>query len=87
MRDTLFVGAGERVPIWPTVYVAAEVSPRLSGYAPGTSQFGFALEKRAGGHMFQLNLTNSPGSTFAQVARGASPRSLSLGFNLSRKFF
>ena len=86
-RNTLFVGVGGRVRIRPTVYVATDVSPRVSGYAPGTSQFGFALEKRAGGHMFQLNFTNSPGTTFAQIARGASPRSLSLGFNLSRKFF
>ena len=86
-RNTLFVGVGGRVRIRPTVYVAADVSPRVSGYAPGTSQFGVALEKRAGGHLFQLNLTNSPGTTFAQVARGGVPQSLSLGFNLSRKFF
>ena len=62
-------------------------SPRLSGYKPGSNQFGFAMEKRAGGHMFQLNFTNTFGTTFAQIARGASPRSLSLGFNLSRKFY
>lgn len=86
-RSTLFVGVGARVRIRPTVYVAADVSPRVSGYAPGTSQFGVALEKRAGGHMFQLNLTNSPGTTFAQMARGGALRSLSLGFNLTRKFF
>jgi hypothetical protein len=86
-RDTTYVGLGGRVRIRPTVYISAEIAPRVAGYAPGTSEFGFALEKRAGGHLFQLNFTNTPGSTFAQIARGASPRSLSMGFNLTRKFF
>ncbi|MEQ1909971.1 MAG: DUF5777 family beta-barrel protein [Vicinamibacterales bacterium] len=85
--NTTYVGIGSRVRIRPTVYLAAEVSPRLSGYKPGSNQFGFAVEKRAGGHMFQLNFTNAFGTTFSQIARGASPRSLSLGFNLSRKFY
>mgnify|MGYP000987491144 CR=1 FL=1 len=70
-----------------TVYVAAEASPRASGYRPGTRAFAFAIEKRAGGHMFQLNFSNTAGSTPAQIARGGAPHSLSLGFNLSRKFF
>jgi hypothetical protein len=86
-RDTLYIGVGGRLRVRPTVYLAAEVSPRLSGYAPGTPEYGFAIEKRAGGHMFQLNFTNGSATTFAQVARGGSPNSLSLGFNLARKFF
>ena len=86
-QNTSYAGLGTRVRIRPTVYLAAEVSPRLSGYAPGSNQFGFAIEKRAGGHMFQLNFTNTSGTTFAQIARGGAPHSLSLGFNLSRKFY
>lgn len=86
-RDSSFLGVGGRLRIRPTVYLAAEMSPRLSGYAPGTTEFGFAIEKRAGGHLFQLNFTNTTGSTFAQIARGGTPASLSLGFNLTRKFF
>jgi hypothetical protein len=86
-RDTSFIGVGARVRIRPTVYLAAEISPRVSGYAPGESQYGFAIEKRAGGHMFQLNFTNGSGTTLAQIARGGQPESLALGFNLSRKFF
>lgn len=86
-RDTAYVGVGGRLRIRPTVYLAAEVTPRVSGFAPGDPQYGFAIEKRAGGHMFQLNFTNSQGTTFAQIARGGSPGSLSMGFNLSRKFF
>jgi hypothetical protein len=86
-RDTSYLGVGGRLRFRPTVYVTAEVSPRLSGYAPGTAQYGFAIEKRAGGHMFQLNFTNSAGTTFAQIARGGQPHNLGLGFNLSRKFY
>lgn len=85
--NTTYTGIGSRVRIRPTVYLTAEVSPRLSGYKPGSNQFGFAIEKRAGGHMFQLNFTNTFGTTFAQIARGGAPQSLSLGFNLSRKFY
>ncbi len=86
-RDTGVVGLGARVRIRPTVYLTGEVSPRMSGYKPGKPEFGFALEKRAGLHVFQLNFTNTQASTFAQVARGGFPDSLYLGFNLARKFF
>jgi hypothetical protein len=85
--NTSFVGIGARLRIRPTVYVSGEVSPRLSGFKPGSNEYGFAIEKRAGGHLFQLNFTNTLGSTFAQVARGGTPESLSLGFNLIRKFY
>jgi hypothetical protein len=87
MRDTAYAGVGGRVRIRPTVYVVAEVSPRLGGYNPGQPEFGFGIEKRAGGHLFQLNFSNEFGTTFGQVARGGTPQSLYLGFNLSRKFF
>jgi hypothetical protein len=86
-RDTAFLGVGGRLRFRPTVYLAAEISPRLSGYAPGTAQYGFAIEKRAGGHMFQLNFTNGAGTTFAQISRGGQPNNLGMGFNLSRKFY
>lgn len=86
-RDTLFLGIGGRLRVLSTVYVVAETAPRLAGYRPGEPAFGFAIEKRAGRHLFQLNLANTQGSTFAQTARGGFPNSLHLGFNLARKFF
>ena len=86
-RDTLFAGLGGRVRLRATVYVVGEVAPRLAGYQPGTPAFGFGLEKRVGGHLFQINFNNGQGTTFAQLARGGSPKSLYLGFNLARKFF
>jgi hypothetical protein len=86
-RDTVFVGIGGRVRVSSTVYVVAEVAPRTSGYRPDKAAYGFALEKRAGGHMFQLNFNNGQGTTLGQIARGGFPDSLYLGFNLARKFF
>ena len=86
-RDTSFVGLGGRARVLSTVYLVGEVSPRISGYAPGQNEFGFGIEKRAGGHLFQLNFTNTSATTFGQVARGGFEQSLYLGFNLSRKFF
>jgi uncharacterized beta barrel domain-containing protein DUF5777 len=86
-RDTTYLGVGARLRIRPTVYLAAEVSPRLSGYAPGKPLYGFAIEKRAGAHMFQLNFNNGANTTLAQIARGGQPNNLQMGFNLARKFY
>jgi len=86
-RNTFFLGIGGRHRIRPTVYVSAEVSPRVAGYVPNTAEYGFAIEKRAGAHVFQLNFTNSSLTTFAQTAGGGQDGDLQLGFNLTRKFF
>ena len=86
-RDTFFVGIGGRVRVSATVYLVGEVVPRAGGYSPDKPAFGFAIEKRAGGHLFQLNFNNGQGTTFAQLARGVFTDSLYLGFNLARKFF
>ena len=86
-RDTFVLGLGGRLRVLPTVYVVGEVSPRLAGYTPGEAEFAFGIEKRAGGHLFQLNVGNSSGTTVGQLARGGFEHTLYLGFNLSRKFF
>jgi hypothetical protein len=86
-RDTTFVGIGGRVRVSSTVYVVGEVAPRAGGYSPDKPAFGFGLEKRAGGHLFQINVNNGQGMTFGQLARGGFSDSLYLGFNLARKFF
>jgi hypothetical protein len=86
-RDTFFVGVGSRVRLLATVYAVGEVSPRISGYAPGEPEFAFGIEKRVGRHLFQLDFTNTQQSTFGQIARGGFPSTLYLGFNLARKFF
>jgi len=94
-NDTFVTGFGARVRILDTVYLVGEYAPR-AGYHPGPNHGGFAIEKRAGGHLFQLNFSDSFASTFGQIARGGtrSPRldgsvgtDWYLGFNLTRKFF
>jgi len=86
-RDTFFVGVGGRVRLSSTVYLVGEVAPRAGGYRPDQAAYGFAIEKRAGGHLFQLNFNNGQGTTFGQIARGGFSDGLYLGFNLARKFF
>jgi hypothetical protein len=86
-RDTWLLGLGARVRVRPTVYLVAEAAPRVSGHAPGEAEYSFAIEKRAGLHVFQLNIANSQATTFGQLARGGFQDSLYLGFNLTRKFY
>ena len=86
-NSSFLVGLGGRVRVRPTVYLVGEFTPR-AGYSPGAHQGSFALEKRAGGHVFQLNVSNGFGNTMGQLARGGtSSDSWYLGFNISRKFF
>jgi hypothetical protein len=87
-NSTLMVGLGGRVRVRPSVYVVGEITPRLAGYDPGTHQISFGIERRAGGHLFQVNFSNSFGTTFGQMASGASNNdNWYIGFNISRKFF
>jgi hypothetical protein len=86
-RDTGFVGLGTRLRVLPTVYVVGEVTPRVGGYESGEPEFAFSIEKRAGGHLFQLNFANTVSTTYRHLARGGLSDSLFLGFNIARKFF
>jgi hypothetical protein len=86
-RDTGVVGLGTRLRIRPTVYLSGEVTPRVGGYESGEPEFAFAIEKRAGGHLFQLNFANNVSTTYRHLARGGLSDSLFLGFNIARKFF
>lgn len=85
---TLMVGLGSRIRISPTVYLVGEATPRLAGYQPGATLGSFAIERRAGGHMFQLSFSNYFGTTLRQIAQGAfKGDQWYLGFTISRKFF
>lgn len=87
-NDTFMVGLGARVRVRPTVYLVGELAPRATGYKPGVNHGSFAIEKRAGGHLFQLNFSNSWSTTMGQLARGGFNNSdWFLGFNISRKFY
>jgi hypothetical protein len=87
-NDTFLVGIGARLRIRPTVYVVGEYTPRAGGYKPREDQASFGIEKRLGGHSFQLNFSNGFGTTMGQLARGGlSNDDWFIGFNISRKFF
>jgi hypothetical protein len=85
--DSFVMGIGLRLRIRPTVYLVGELLPR-AGYSPGTHQAAFGIEKRAGGHTFQLNFSNGFAITPGQMTRGGTSNDdLYLGFNITRKFF
>ena len=85
--NTFVIGLGARLRVRPTVYVVFEAAPRF-GYDPGSTHISFGVEKRAGGHAFQLNFGNDLGTTMAPIARGGVDyETWFIGFNISRKFF
>lgn len=87
-EHTVMLGLGTRIRVRPATYLTAEYAPRLAGYDPNDSQIGFGIEMRAGGHLFQINLSNGWGTTLGQLATGGIDNdNWYLGFNLARKFF
>jgi hypothetical protein len=92
-NSTMMYGIGARVRIRPTVYLVGEVAPRTGNTdivpgQPSVTHGSFAVEMRAGGHMFQINFSNAFGTTMANIARGGGEQNdWYLGFNISRKFF
>jgi hypothetical protein len=88
-RNTGFMGIGARGRVHGDTYLVFEVSPRMGGlvFADGSPEYSVAIEKRVGGHVFQLVFGNGQGMTYAQIARGGNPEALYFGFNLSRKFY
>jgi hypothetical protein len=86
-NNTFLFGLGARIRVRPTVYLVGELVPR-TGFTPGVNHATFGIEKRAGGHVFQLNFSNGFGTMMSQVARGGIANDdWYMGFNLSRKFF
>jgi hypothetical protein len=86
-QNTVMVGLGTRLRIRPTTYLVFEGAPH-TGDENGAAHISFGLEKRAGGHLFELNFSNHFGTTFAQIARGGRTYDeWFLGFNISRKFY
>jgi hypothetical protein len=87
-NNTAMIGLGTRIRIRPATYLIGEVTPRLSGYKPGVAQGSFGIEMRAGGHTFQINVSNGLSTTLGQLTNsGISSDTWMIGFNISRKFF
>ena len=86
-EHSLVLGLGSRVRVLDTVYLTGEYVPRLVGFDNGDHHLGVGVEKRVGGHLFQVNITNGLGATPAQVAQGADNGDWFIGFNITRKFY
>jgi hypothetical protein len=86
---TVVVGVGARVRLGGSrVYLVAEAAPQVAGADAGVDHVSVGIERRAGGHMFQLVISNALGTTLRQIARGGANRGdWYVGFNLSRKFY
>ena len=72
-EDSFIVGLGTRIRVRNTLHVSAEYVPRVSGFSNGDDDVSFGLEKRVGGHLFQVNLSNGLGGSLSQVAGGCRP--------------
>ena len=88
-EHTFLLGFGGRLRLWQSrMYVVVEAAPQVAGYSAGVDHVSVGFEARAGGHMFQLTVSNSLGTTYRQIARGGDVSGdWYIGFNLSRKFF
>lgn len=88
-EHTLLLGLGGRLRLGQSrTYLVVEAAPQVAGYNLGIDHVSFGVEKRAGGHMFQLTISNALGTTLRQVARGGPHRDdWFIGFNLTRRFF
>ena len=86
---TVLLGVGGRLRLGGSrTYVLLEAAPQLAGYTAGVDHVSLGLEKRYGGHVFQLVIANALGTTLRQVARGGERKGdWFIGFNLSRKFY
>ena len=61
---------------------------RPDRYEPGAHHGSIGIEKRAGGPLFQVNVSDSFGSTWGPLARdGPNSDDWDLGLSISRKFF
>jgi hypothetical protein len=91
-KGTLGLGIGGRFMFIKDLSLIAEWIPVLSGYkeTDGSNGWGFGLEKKIGGHVFQFFVTNSFGLTASQFITGGdlnlADGHFRFGFNIFRKF-
>jgi len=88
-EHTMVLGVGTRLRIGPSKwYAVVEAAPQIAGYKTGIDHVSLGLERRSGGHLFQVTVTNALGTTMRQVAQGGVREGdWYIGFNLSRRFF
>jgi mono/diheme cytochrome c family protein len=89
-EGTFALGIGGRFMFLPDLSLIAEWIPALAGYDDITNGWGLGVEKKIGGHVFQIFVTNSIGICAAQFLPGGDLRladgDFRLGFNIFRTF-
>jgi mono/diheme cytochrome c family protein len=89
-RGTFALGLGGRWMFLDEIAFIAEWIPVLSGYRAGANSWSFGLEKKIGGHVFQIFILNAVGSTPGQYLPGPDLRDQDthprIGFNIYRTF-
>jgi hypothetical protein len=91
-NDVFAVGLGGRYKIFKRVSFSAEYFYLLPGYTADnfSNSFAFGFDMETGGHVFQLNFTNSAGLIESQfipmTSSGDWRKMLRFGFNISRVF-
>jgi len=89
-ESTFSLGLGARYMIFEEFSVIAEWVPVLAGYDEIESGWGLGIEKRIGGHVFQVFVNNALGLTPAQYLPGGDLRigdfDFRIGFNIFRTF-
>jgi hypothetical protein len=89
-EGTFGLGIGGRFMVIDDLSFIAEWVPVLAGYADEYSGWGVGLEKKIGGHVFQLFVTDSIGIIASQYLPGGDLRlgdgDFRIGFNIFRTF-
>ncbi len=89
-EGTFAVGIGARYMFLNDLSLVGEWIPVLAGYKADRFGWGLGIEKKIGGHVFQVFITNSIGMTSSQYLPGGNLNLLDgefrLGFNIFRWF-
>jgi len=89
-EGTFALGIGGRFLVFADISVIAEWVPPLAGYKDLYSGWGLGVEKKIGGHVFQVFVTDSIGLIASQYLPGGDLRlgdgDFRIGFNIFRTF-
>lgn len=89
-EGTISLGTGIRYMFLNDLSFIMEWIPVLAGYKDNSSGWGLGLEKKIGGHVFQLFVLNTVGLTSVQYVPGGNLRlkdgEFRIGFNIFRWF-
>ena len=89
-EGTFALGFGGRFMVFDEFSIIAEWVPTLAGYNDLYSAWGLGIEKKIGGHVFQVFITDSLGIIDSQYLTGGDLRlgdgDFRFGFNIFRSF-